>query len=276
MVSYGGDMRKNGLVIFGGSIVLILVLVAIFAPYIAVSDPTAIEIKNALLPPAPEHILGTDQLGRDIFSRIVYGSRVSLSIGLIAVGIAAVVGVILGSLAGYFGGRTDSIIMRFVDIMLCFPSFFLILSVIAIVGPSIYNIMIIIGLTSWMGMARLIRAEILSLKEREFVLAAQVLGVGHLKIIVRHLIPNGIGPVLVSFVLGVAGAVLVEAGLSFLGLGVQPPMPSWGNILMEGKAALGVAWWLILFPGLAILVTVLGFNLLGEGLRDMLNPRLQR
>jgi len=269
-------MHKNALAIFGGSIVLILVLVAIFAPYVATDDPTAIDIKNALLGPSAGHILGTDQLGRDIFSRIVYGSRVSLSIGLIAVGLAAVIGVILGSLAGYFGGRTDSVIMRFVDIMLCFPSFFLILAVIAIVGPSIYNIMIIIGLTSWMGMARLIRAEILSLKEREFVLAARVLGVGHWKIIVRHLIPNGIGPVLVSFVLGVAGAVLVEAGLSFLGLGVQPPMPSWGNILMEGKAALGVAWWLILFPGLAILVTVIGFNLLGEGLRDMLNPRLQR
>ncbi len=269
-------MHKNALTIFGGSIVLILVLVAIFAPYVATDDPTAIDIKNALLGPSAGHILGTDQLGRDIFSRIVYGSRVSLSIGLIAVGLAAVIGVILGSLAGYFGGRTDSIIMRFVDIMLCFPSFFLILAVIAIIGPSIYNIMIIIGLTSWMGMARLIRAEILSLKEREFVLAAKVLGVGHWKIIVRHLIPNGIGPVLVSFVLGVAGAVLVEAGLSFLGLGVQPPMPSWGNILMEGKAALGVAWWLILFPGLAILVTVLGFNLLGEGLRDMLNPRLRR
>jgi len=269
-------MYKNALAIFGGLIVLILVLVAIFAPYIAIGDPTAIDIKNALSGPSPGNILGTDQLGRDIFSRIVYGSRVSLSIGLVAVGLAAVIGVILGSLAGYFGGRTDSVIMRFVDIMLCFPSFFLILAVIAVIGPSIYNIMIIIGLTSWMGMARLIRAEILSLKEREFILAAKVLGVGHWKIIVRHLIPNGIGPVLVSFVLGVAGAVLVEAGLSFLGLGVQPPMPSWGNILMEGKAALGVAWWLILFPGLAILVTVLGFNLLGEGLRDMLNPRLRR
>ena len=272
----GGDMHKNALTIFGGLIVLILVLVAIFAPYVARSDPTAIDIKDALLGPSPRHILGTDQLGRDIFSRIIYGSRVSLSIGLVAVGLAAVIGVILGSLAGYFGGRTDSVIMRFVDIMLCFPSFFLILAVIAVIGPSIYNIMIIIGLTSWMGMARLIRAEILSLKEREFVLAAKVLGVGHWKIIIRHLIPNGISPVLVSFVLGVAGAVLVEAGLSFLGLGVQPPMPSWGNILMEGKAALGVAWWLILFPGLAILVTVLGFNLLGEGLRDMLNPRLRR
>ena len=269
-------MHKNALAIFGGLIVLILVLVAIFAPYVATVDPTAIDIKNALLSPSSGHILGTDQLGRDVFSRIIYGSRVSLSIGLVAVGLAAVIGVILGSLAGYFGGRTDSVIMRFVDIMLCFPSFFLILAVIAVIGPSIYNIMIIIGLTSWMGMARLIRAEILSLKEREFVLAAKVLGVGHWKIITRHLIPNGIGPVLVSFVLGVAGAVLVEAGLSFLGLGVQPPMPSWGNILMEGKAALGVAWWLILFPGLAILVTVLGFNLLGEGLRDMLNPRLRR
>ena len=269
-------MHKNALAIFGGLIVLILVLVAIFAPYVATVDPTAIDIKNALLGPSSGHILGTDQLGRDVFSRIIYGSRVSLSIGLVAVGLAAVIGVILGSLAGYFGGRTDSVIMRFVDIMLCFPSFFLILAVIAVIGPSIYNIMIIIGLTSWMGMARLIRAEILSLKEREFVLAAKVLGVGHWKIIVRHLIPNGIGPVLVSFVLGVAGAVLVEAGLSFLGLGVQPPMPSWGNILMEGKAALGVAWWLLLFPGLAILVTVLGFNLLGEGLRDMLNPRLRR
>lgn len=269
-------MHKNALAIFGGLIVLILVLVAIFAPYVATVDPTAIDIKNALLGPSSGHILGTDQLGRDVFSRIIYGSRVSLSIGLVAVGLAAVIGVILGSLAGYFGGRTDSVIMRFVDIMLCFPSFFLILAVIAVIGPSIYNIMIIIGLTSWMGMARLIRAEILSLKEREFVLAAKVLGVGHWKIITRHLIPNGIGPVLVSFVLGVAGAVLVEAGLSFLGLGVQPPMPSWGNILMEGKAALGVAWWLILFPGLAILVTVLGFNLLGEGLRDMLNPRLRR
>lgn len=269
-------MHKNALAIFGGLIVLILVLVAIFAPYVATVDPTAIDIKNALLGPSSGHILGTDQLGRDVFSRIIYGSRVSLSIGLVAVGLAAVIGVILGSLAGYFGGRTDSVIMRFVDIMLCFPSFFLILAVIAVIGPSIYNIMIIIGLTSWMGMARLIRAEILSLKEREFVLAAKVLGVGHWKIITRHLIPNGIGPVLVSFVLGVAGAVLVEAGLSFLGLGVQPPMPSWGNILMEGKAALGVAWWLLLFPGLAILVTVLGFNLLGEGLRDMLNPRLRR
>ena len=269
-------MFKNSLAIFGGIVILILALTAVFAPVIARHDPTEIDIKSALLGPSGEHILGTDQLGRDVFSRIVYGSRISLSIGLVAVGIAAVIGVTLGSLAGYFGGRTDSLIMRFVDVMLCFPSFFLILSVIAIVGPNIYNIMIIIGLTSWMGMARLIRAEILSLKEREFVLAARALGVSHLKIILRHLIPNGIGPVLVSFVLGVAAAVLIETGLSFLGLGVQPPTPSWGNILMEGRATLGVAWWLIFFPGFIILITVLGFNLLGEGLKDILNPKLRR
>ncbi len=266
----------NKLTIFGGAIILILCIAAISAGFIAPHDPGEINIKNAIMPPSLDHPMGTDQLGRCIFSRMIYGARISLSIGLVAVGIAALIGVVLGSVAGYFGGRIDSVIMRFVDIMLCFPSFFLILAVVAIIGPSIYNIMIIIGLTSWMGMARLIRAEILSLKEREFVLAAKALGMKSSKIITRHLIPNGIGPVLVSFVLGVAAAVLVEAALSFLGLGVQPPTPSWGNILMEGKATLGVAWWLILFPGLAILITVLAFNLLGEGIRDYLNPRLRK
>lgn len=266
----------NKLTLFGGVIILILAVCAVSAPFLAPYDPTAIDIKEALMPPSPPHLLGTDQLGRDIFSRMVYGMRISLSIGFVAVGIAAIIGVALGSIAGYYGGKTDAVIMRFVDIMLCFPSFFLILAVVAIIGPSIYNIMIVIGLTSWMGMARLIRAEVLSLKEREFILAAKALGVSNVKIIIRHLIPNGIGPVLVSFVLGVAAAVLVEAALSFLGLGVQPPTPSWGNILMEGKATLGVAWWLIFFPGFAILITVLAFNLLGEGIRDYLNPRLRR
>lgn len=265
----------NKLALFGAGIILLLVLIAVFAPFIATQDPTAISIKNALLPPSAEHILGTDSLGRDIFSRMVYAARIALSIGIIAVGIAALIGVILGSIAGYFGNRIDAIIMRFTDIMLCFPSFFLILSVVAIVGPNIFNIMIIIGLTSWMGIARLIRAEILSLKTREFVLASRALGASNFYIITRHLIPNGIGPVLVSFVFGVAGAILTEAALSFLGLGVQPPNPSWGNILMEGKFVMGVGWWVILFPGLAILITVLGFNLLGEGIRDALNPRLR-
>jgi len=270
------ELLRNRLAFSGAVIILILIVVAISAPFIATHDPTSINIKNALVSPCREHLFGTDMLGRDIFSRMVYAARIALSIGFVAVGIAALIGIFLGSIAGYYGGRLDGIIMRFADIMLCFPTFFLILSVIAVVGPNIFNIMIVIGLTSWMGMARLIRAEILSLKSRDFVLASKALGAKSRFIIMRHLIPNGVAPVSVSFVFGVAGAVLTEAGLSFLGLGVQPPNPSWGNIIMEGKAVLGVGWWVILFPGLAILLTVLAFNLLGEGLRDALNPRLKR
>lgn len=270
------DLLRNRLALFGAGIIVMLMLVALFAPLIATHDPTSIDVEDALLSPCKEYIFGTDMLGRDIFSRMVYATRIALSIGFVAVSIAAIIGVILGSIAGYYSGRIDGLIMRFADIMLCFPAFFLILSVIAIVGPNIFNIMIVIGLTSWMGMARLIRAEILSLKTRDFVSASKALGANSGYIIMRHLIPNGIPPVLVSFVFGVAGAILTEAALSFLGLGVQPPDPSWGNIIMEGKAVLGVGWWVILFPGLAILVTVLAFNLLGEGLRDALNPRLKK
>ena len=267
---------RNNQAVFGAGIILLLILVAVFAPKIAKYDPAFINIQSALLGPSLEHPLGTDSLGRDLFSRMIYASRIALLIGFIAMGLALGVGVIFGSLAGYFGGKTDSIIMRFADIMLCFPRFFLILAVIAVVGPNIFNVMVIIGLTGWMGMARLIRAEILSLKTRDYVSASRALGASHFFIITKHLIPNGIGPVLVSFVFGVAGAILTEAALSFLGLGVQPPNPSWGNILMEGKAVLGVGWWVIIFPGLAILITVLAFNLLGEGLRDALNPRVER
>ncbi len=266
-------MGKNKLAVFGVGVIIILSLAAAFAPFISTHDPAAINIKDALLGPSRQHFLGTDQLGRDIFSRMIYGSRVALSIGLVAVGIAAIIGIVLGSIAGFYGGWIDSLIMRFVDIMLCFPRFFLILSVVAIVGPNIFNVMVIIGLTGWMGVARLIRAEILSLKSRDFISASRALGANNFHIIFRHLIPNGIGPVLVSFVFGVAGAILTEAGLSYLGLGVQPPKASWGNILFEGRAVLGVGWWMILFPGLAILITVLSFNLFGEGLRDIINPR---
>ena len=265
--------KKNKLAIFGLAVILVVMLVAIFASFITKYDPAYIDIKEALLSPSIDHPLGTDALGRDLFSRMAHASRIALLIGFVAVGLAAIVGVTLGAIAGYFGGKIDSYLMRFTDIMLCFPRFFLILSVIAMVGPSIFNVMIIIGLTGWMGMARLIRAEILTLKTRDYVSASRVLGASHTFIITRHLIPNGIGPVLVSFVFGVAGAILTEAGLSFLGLGVQPPNPSWGNILMEGKAVLGVGWWVILFPGLAILITVLAFNLVGEGLRDIINPK---
>ncbi len=221
------------------------------------------------------HLLGTDELGRDVLSRMIWGARISLAVGFVAVGISTFIGIFLGALSGYYGRWFDSCIMRFVDIMLCIPSFFLILAVIAFVGQSIWNIMAIIGITSWMGVARLVRAEFLSLKEREFVLAARASGAGDLRIIFFQILPNAMAPVFVSAILGVAAAVLIESSLSFLGLGVQPPTPSWGNILTSGKDNIETAWWLSVFPGCAILLTVLGYNLLGEGLQDALNPRLK-
>ena len=211
-----------------------------------------------------------------MLSRLLYGARVSLWVGFVAVTISIAIGVVLGLLAGYFGGLVDEIIMRGVDVMLCFPSFFLILAVIAFLEPSLTNIMIVIGLTSWMGVARLVRAETLSLRERDFVAAARLSGSGDRRIMLIHILPNALTPVLVSATLGIAGAILVESSLSFLGLGVQPPDPSWGNMLMEGKDVLEIAPWLSLYPGLAILITVLGYNLLGESLRDTLDPRLKK
>ena len=266
---------RNKLALFGMTLVTLLALCALLAPILSPYDPSAIDLSHRLVAPSRHHPMGTDQLGRDVFSRMLYGARISLLVGFIAVGISLLIGVLLGSVAGYFGGWLDAFLMRLVDIMLCFPSFFLILAVIALLEPSIFTIMAVIGVTSWMGVARLIRAEILSLKEQEFILAARAIGAGPLRMIVRHLIPNAITPVLVSATLGVAAAILVESSLSFLGIGVQPPTPSWGNILTEGKSVLGIAWWLTLFPGLAILLTVLAYNLLGEGLRDLLDPHLK-
>ncbi len=264
----------NRMAMAGAAIVLGMFLLAMIAP-LAAKDPGAIDIAHRLEPPSLEYPLGTDDLGRDVFSRILYGARISLLVGFVAVGIATVIGIFLGALAGYYGGWVDSLIMRFVDIMLCFPAFFLILAVIAFLEPSIWNIMIIIGLTGWMGVARLVRAEFLSLRERDFVQAALALGASDYRVIFRHILPNALSPVLVSATLGVAGAILTESALSFLGIGVQPPTPSWGNMLIAGKQTLGTAWWLSAFPGLAILITVLGYNLLGEGIRDALDPRLK-
>ena len=192
-----------------------------------------------------------------------------------AVGIATLIGLFIGALAGYYGGWVDSALMRLVDLMLCFPTLFLILAVIALLGPSIWNIMAVIGLTGWMGVARLVRAEFLSLREREFVTAARALGAGDTRLILRHMLPNALTPVMVSATLGVAGAILTESALSFLGLGVQPPTPSWGNILTAGKDNIEIAWWLSVFPGLAILITVMSYNLLGEGIREAIDPRLK-
>jgi len=254
----------------------VIILIALFAPYIAPYDPLAIDVQHVLEPPTFKHPLGTDLLGRDLLSRMIYGTRVSLEVGLVAVGISLVVGTILGALAGYYGGLVDTLISRLIDIMLCFPSIFLILAVIAYLEPSILNIMIVIGLTSWMGVARLVRAEFLSLREREFVFSARLAGASDLRIIFYHLLPNALPPILVAATLGIGNAILIESALSFLGLGVQPPIPSWGNMLTEGKSCLEVAWWLSVFPGLAILFTVLTFNLLGETLQEITNPRKRR
>ena len=254
---------------FAGLIIIFLIgFFAIFASILSPYDPNYIDIDSILIPPTISHPMGTDALGRDVLSRMFYGAQISLLVGFVAVGISTFIGIVLGSIAGYYRGYTDTIIMRIVDVMLSIPSFFLILAVIAFLTPSIWNIMIVIGLTSWMGVTRLVRAEFLSLKERDFILAAETAGASDLRIILNHLLPNSLGPIIVSTVLGIASAVLVESGLSFLGLGVQAPTASWGNILTDGKEYIQFAWWLSLFPGLAILVTVLGYNLLGEGLRD--------
>jgi peptide/nickel transport system permease protein len=288
--------RKNRLSVAGGVIVLALFFIAAFAPVIAPYSPHNIDRNHILEPPGLKHPFGTDDLGRDVMSRMIWGSRISLAVGFVAIGLATIIGMVLGAVSGYYGGWAERIIMRFIDIMLSIPTFFLILAVIAFIDPdiwdfilpswlkgsgdvsfldpSILNIMIVIGLTSWMGVARLVRAEFLSLKERDFILAARALGAGDLRIIFRHIMLNSMAPVLVSAVLGIAGAVLVESSLSFLGIGVRPPTPSWGNILTLGKDNIGVAWWLSVFPGLAILVTVLGYNLLGEGIRDSIDPKL--
>ncbi|QJB57018.1 ABC transporter permease [Pseudodesulfovibrio sp. zrk46] len=269
-------LARHALLIIGLFIVGLMSLGAVFAPWIAPFDPNLINVDTLLQPPSAAHLLGTDALGRDVFSRILYGGRVSLWVGFVAVGIATAIGLVLGLVSGYFGRIVDEIIMRGVDVMLCFPSFFLILAVIAFLEPSLTNIMIVIGLTGWMGVARLVRAETLTIRERDYVLAARGAGAGPVRIIFRHILPNAIAPVLVSATLGVAGAILTESSLSFLGLGVQPPDASWGNMLLEGKEVLGIAWWLSVFPGMAILLTVLGYNLLGESLRDLLDPRLKQ
>jgi len=266
-------LMRNRLAVIGGTLVALVFVLSIFAPLIAPYNPSTIDIKNILVGPGFSHWLGTDDLGRDVLSRMLWGGRISLEVGFVAVGIATLIGIILGSLAGFYGGWIDSLIMRAVDIMLSIPTIFLILAVIAILEPSIINIMIIIGLTSWMEPARLIRAEFITLKEREFVIAAHAIGATDSRIIMKHVLPNGLSPILVSATMGIGGAILIESGLSFLGLGVQPPTPSWGSLLSAGKDNIEIAWWLSAFPGLAILITVLGYNLLGEGIRDALDPR---
>jgi len=343
-------LRKNRLALAGMVIFVIFFLVALTGLILTsgtnpICDPSLIRLEEKLRPPLsrpnteilkPEalpalgiYVFGTDDLGRDVFSRMLQGAWVSLTVGFVAVGIAVLIGIFMGGMAGYFGQNTlgldqllamalvavggfllatgayltglilfgpgliliiyglvlkkrlssgvsvDTLIMRLVDIMLCFPSFFLILTVVALLPASIYNIMIVIGLTSWMGATRFVRAEFLALREQDFVTAAKALGISEWRIIFRHMIPNAIAPVLVSATIGIAGAILTEAGLSFLGFGVPPPHATWGNILSDGKNFIFDAPWLTFIPGIAILVVVLSFNLFGEGLRDIFNPKLR-
>ncbi len=272
------EIFRNKQILFGLAVIILMYAVAIFAPLIATHDPNVLNLdpKERLLPPCKAHWFGTDDLGRDLYSRMVYGGRISLSVGFIAVLILFFIGLILGVAAGYYGGWVDTAIMRLIEVMLCFPSFYLILMILAFLGPSIFYVMLVIGITSWMGLARFVRAEFLSLRERDFTIAARALGASDARIAFRHILPNALAPVFVSATLALGDAILIESGLSFLGLGVQIPTPSWGNIISTGRFYIDSAWWLTIFPGFAIVITVLSIYLVGEGLRTILDPRLKR
>ena len=266
-------LLKNKFALTGLTVITLLIVVALFAPIISPYTPSEQNVFERLQAPSLTHFFGTDDLGRDVFTRMIFGARISLAVGFISVFIILVIGTFLGIISGFYGGKTDYIIMRFTDIVLCFPTFFLIILVIAFIEPNIYNVMIVIGVTSWPGLARLVRAEVLSLKEREFILVSKMMAISNIKIFFVHILPNIISPLMVYSSLAIGGAILTESALSFLGLGVQPPMPSWGQILTSGKDYIYMAWWLSLFPGIAILVTVLAFNLVGEAIRDIFDPK---
>ncbi len=275
------ELVRNRAALVGLAILLGVAASAAFAPAIAPRDPVAQEIALRLKPPGwtaaagPIYLLGTDHLGRDILSRLIFGARISLIIGLSAVTVAGTLGTLIGLVAGYSGGRVDDFCMRLTDTMLAMPFILLALAVIAVLGPSLRNIIFVLGITSWVSYARVVRAEVLSLRTREFVAAARALGGGGRRIVFRHLLPNVLTPVIVIATLEVARMIILESALSFLGLGVQPPTPTWGGMLADGRAYLSTAWWLATFPGLSIMLTVLGINLLGDWLRDVLDPRLQ-
>ena len=270
--------KKNRIAVIGVMIVVWVYLIALVTPLIAPHDPAtqASLLTARLVAPGGEFSLGTDHLARDVFSRIMYGARISLSIGFIAVGISITIGTLLGAVSGYLGGWIDTVVMRFVDMVISFPRLVLLIAIVALFeSNSIFMIMAVLGFTQWPGTARIVRGEVLSLREREFIEAARALGFSRRRIILRHVIPNALGPVIVTATLGVGNVIVLEAGLSFLGPGLQPPTPSWGSMVSEGRAYLLDAWWISTFSGLAIVLTVVAFNLVGEGLRDALDPRLR-
>lgn len=266
---------RNKLAVLGLIMLILFVLLSVLAPLLTDYDPNRSNLRNRNLPPSEEHLLGTDDMGRDILARTLYGGRISLSVGLVSVGISLSIGVILGATAGFFGGMVDTVIMRIADVFYSFPFMILAITISSIFGPSIYNTMIILGVLSWPSSARLLRAEFLKLKSTDFSLAATALGANPTRVMFRHILPNAISPLLVSATLGVASAILSEAGLSFLGLGVPPPAPSWGNMLNRARPLhiLASMPWMWLPPGIAIFIIVLSINFVGDGLRDAFDPR---
>lgn len=271
-------LKRNKMAVLGLVILIILVLLAVFADVIANYDNVVIKqnLAHRLQGPSAAHWLGTDEFGRDIFARLVHGTRVSLQVGIVAVGISIVIGGILGAVAGYYGGKLDNTIMRVMDIFLAVPSILLAIAIVSALGPSIINLMLAISISSVPSYARIVRASVLSIRDQEFIEAAKAIGASNTRIIFRHIIPNSLAPVIVQATLGVASAILSTAGLSFIGLGIQPPAPEWGSMLSGGRQYLRYAWWVTTFPGVAIMITILSLNLLGDGLRDALDPRLKQ
>lgn len=267
--------RNKGAVV-GLAITLTMALLSILAPVLSPHDPINSNLADALRPPCREYWLGTDNLGRDVLTRILYGGRISLTVGLVVQGISVTIGTLVGLFSGFAGGRVDDFLNGLINAIYAFPSLLFAIAVLAVLGPGLYNIFVALGLVGWATVARLVRGEVLSLKNREFVESARAAGASNLRLLFRHILPNCFGPVIVVGTLGVATAILSESTLSFLGLGTQPPTPSWGSMLSRGREYVWSAPWLTIFPGLAILLTILGLNLLGDGLRDVLDPRLRQ
>jgi peptide/nickel transport system permease protein len=268
-------LRRSPSAVIGGAVLLLVVLSALLAPAVSPYDPIKTSQRTSLEAPSLKHPMGTDRFGRDIFSRVLWGGRLSLPVGFVSVVIAAVIGVLLGLVAGYYGGRVDAVIMRFVDLLLAFPGILLALAIVAVLGASLLNLMIAVGIASIPDYVRITRGTVLSVKEREFVLAARTVGSRDGAIMLRHILPNVLSPLIVLATLGMAAAIITGSALSFLGLGIKPPTPEWGNMLSEGREFLQRAWWVAFFPGLTIMLTVFSINLLGDGLRDALDPRMK-
>lgn len=268
-------LLKNRRAVVGGIVLLVIIFLAIFAPYVTPYDPIKQDIRNRLQGPSMEHIFGTDQFGRDTFSRVVYGARLSLRVGFASILIALVGGCLLGLIAGFYGGILDNIIMRFVDILMSLPGFLLALAIVAALGPGMENVIIAIGVSYIPSFARLMRSSVLTIRELDYVSAAQALGSSDARMLFRHILPNSLNPIIVMSTLSLAGAILSAAGLSFLGMGTQPPTPEWGSMISASRPFIRVSHWCVTIPGLAIFITVLCLNLVGDGLRDALDPRMK-